>query len=200
MTVKLLQAACCLFLCPVLVAQQVPATAVNSNASQTLPDNPAPHSADAGGWTQVGDLARGDEIMVTRSGGPSIPCRFAGATNGELFCESLFSEREMRFNRSDIEKVRMDQSRRDFWVIIGGGAVGVGLWAGISSVKTHDSGTAVAEGVVGTAVGAFLAFIPAETVRAFHLIPGRLVYRRTARENSASTGSMTSSQAREDSP
>jgi hypothetical protein len=151
-------------------------------AAQALPD--APNPADATGWNRVGELARGDEIMVARGRGPSMPCRFAGATNEDLFCESLFSQREMRFKRVDIEKIRLDQSRRDFWTIIGGGAVGVGLWAGISSVRTHDSRTAVAEGLAGTAVGAFLAFFPAETVRAFHLIPGRLIYRRVTREKS----------------
>jgi hypothetical protein len=167
-------------------------------SAQALPD--APNPTDATGWNRVGDLARGEEIMVARSGGLSIPCRFAGATNTQLFCDSLFSEREMRFNRADIEKVRQDQSRRDFWTIIGGGAVGVGLWTGISSVKTHDSRTAVAEGVAGAAIGAFLAFIPAEAVKAFHLIPGRLIYRKTAREKPASPDSTTSNRRKEELP
>jgi hypothetical protein len=157
--------------------------------AQALPDAPSP--ADGSGWNRVGDLARGDEIMIARSGRLSVPCRYAGATNDEIFCESLFNEREMRFSRADIEKIRMDRSRRDFWIVIGGGAVGIGLWTGISSLKSHDSRTAVAEGLAGTAVGALLAFIPAETVRAFHLIPGRLIYRRKAREGSASANSMT---------
>lgn len=149
-------------------------------AAQELPDAPSP--ADAAGWNRVANLARGDEIVIARSGGFSAPCRYAGATNDEVFCDSLYSEREMRFNRADIEKIRLDQSRRDFWTIIGGGAVGGGLFFGITSLKTHDNGTAVAEGVAGAAIGAFLAFIPAETVRAFHLIPGKLIYHRTAHE------------------
>jgi hypothetical protein len=161
-------------------------------AAQALPD--APNPVDATGWNRVGDLARGDEIRVARTGGPSVLCVFAGATNEDLFCESLFSEREMRFNRADIAKIRMDQSRIDFWTIIGGGAIGVGLWAGISSVKTQDSRTAVAEGLAGTAVGAFLAFFPAETVRAFHLIPGRLIYRRKPSEGSTTANFMTENQ------
>jgi hypothetical protein len=166
--------------------------------AQALPDAPKP--ADAAGWNRVGNLARGDEITVARKGGASMPCRYAGATNDELFCDSPFSEREMRFSRADIEKVRMDQSRRDFWVIIGSGAVGVGLWTGISSLKSHDSGTAVSEGVAGAAIGAFLAFIPAETVRAFHLIPGKLIYHRAAREKPVSAASTPSERAHEDLP
>jgi hypothetical protein len=163
-----------------------------SMAAQALPD--APNTAEATGWTRVGDLARGEEIAVARGGGNSVHCLFAGATSENLFCDSPYSDREMRFNRADIDKIRMDQSRRDFWTIIGGGAVGGGLWIGISSLKTHDSGTAVSEGLAGAAIGAFLAFIPAETVRAFHLIPGKLVYHRAARDKSASTGAAAPNQ------
>jgi hypothetical protein len=148
-----------------------------SMAAQALPDAPTP--ADAASWNNVNNLARGQEITVARSG-LSIRCRFAGATNDDLFCESIYTDREIRFNRADVEKIRLDQSRRNFWTVIGGGAVGGGLFFGISSLKTHDSATAVSEGVDGAAIGAFLAFIPAETVRAFHLIPGKLIYHRAA--------------------
>jgi len=176
---RLLQAALCLVLCPLLAAQQAPATAVNSDATQALPDNPAPNPSDSAGWNRVGDLARGEEITVSTPGDRSLHCLFAGATNQDLFCASPFSERELRFNRADIEKIRMDQSRRNFWTIIGASAIGVGLWSGIGSLKSHDSQTAVADGLAGTAIGALLAFIPAETVKAFHLIPGKLIYRQT---------------------
>jgi hypothetical protein len=129
----------------------------------------------------VGDLARGDEITVKRNGHYSVHCQYAGETDDYLFCDESIpwiSDRSFQIRRSDVASVRMDNSRRVARIILVSGAVAGGLWFGISTSKSNDARTSVASGLLGAGVGALITFIPAETVKAFHLIPGKVVYRQ----------------------
>ena len=148
--------------------------------AQTLPDNPSPTTPGTAGWSRLGNLARGEEITVAQTGQYSLHCRYAGATDDYLFCDEAVpwtSNSSYRIERAEIENVRMDQSRTVARMIVCGGAIAGGLWFGISSSKSDNTQISVASGLLGAGVGALITFIPAETVKVFHLIPGRLVYR-----------------------
>jgi hypothetical protein len=105
-----------------------------------------------------------------------VPCLFAGATRDSLFCDSRFSGREYRFDRSEVERVRMDDKRRNMRILIGSFAAAGFVW-GVA--KSNSDGTP--RGLVGLA-GAGLGALAgcAVSVPAAFLIPGRLVYLQTA--------------------
>jgi len=48
--------------------------------AQAMPDTPEPVNSDTSGWNQVADLARDEEIVVSRAGRFALRCRFDGAT------------------------------------------------------------------------------------------------------------------------
>jgi hypothetical protein len=148
--------------------------------TQTLPDNPEPARTPSAGWVRIQDLARGEEINVARGGTFSVPCRFAGATDKELFCDSLFSGREYRFSRAEVERVRMDDKRRNMRILVGSFAA-AGLILGVAGPRSANDVTPRAlEGLAGAGIGALAGLVV--SVPAAFLIPGRLVYRHSPAE------------------
>ena len=102
-----------------------------------------------------------------------MPCRFAGATDDSLFCDSFYSQRQMRFDRAEVERVRSDDKRRNLTIMIGTLTAAGFIW-GVATPP--DNGTPrVVTGFAGAALGALVGTVVA--VPASLLIPGRLVYR-----------------------
>jgi hypothetical protein len=154
-----------------------------AGVAQSLPENPEPAKTGVSEWSRVGDLAREDEITVARAGRSSLHCRFAGATTDYLFCDESIpwlSERGFRLDHADVVSVRMDQNRRNAKIIIGAGAVAGGIWGVLRTSRSYDNGSSVFGGFAGAGIGALAGFIPAEAVKAFHLIPGPLIYRQSS--------------------
>jgi hypothetical protein len=160
------------FILPILIfIWLTPAIAV----TQALPD--APNPAHAQDWDRVADLARGDEISVTPGGDRSLRCLFAGATNQDLFCTSQFSDRELRFKRTEIEKVRFNDERRNRSILIGTLVLaGIGASFAVPRQPGDTTPTAVRATIFGS-VGLFTGLIFSPLA---HFIPGKLIYRRTA--------------------
>jgi hypothetical protein len=142
--------------------------------AQTLPDNPQAAPSGIADWGRVQDLANGQQISVARPGGSSVPCRFAGATNDTLFCNSLFSGREYQFKRDEVGRVRMDDKRRNLHLLIGGLAA-AGFVLGVA-VPNNDGTPRFVNGLAGAGAGALAGIVVSLPVAL--LVPGRLVYRR----------------------
>jgi len=160
--------------------------------TQALPD--APNPAGAQGWNRVADIARGDEISVTTGSGRSLRCLFAGATNQDLFCASPFRDREFRFERSEIEKVRFNDERRNRNILIGTLAV-VGF--GGSFALPRQPGDETPKVITATIFGGIGAFTGLLLSPLAHFIPGRLIYRRAAHEGSTAADSATTNSPHE---
>lgn len=178
---RLLQATLCLVVCPVLIAQQVRAIAVDSNASQALPNNPEPAPAGKADWARVQDLANGEEIMVERGGGLPVPCLFAGATGDYLFCDSLYSGHQYRFVRSQVQRVRMDDKRRNMHILIGGLAAAGFVW-GVATPPS-DGYPRLLGGLAGAGIGAFAGVVVGLPVAL--LVPGRTVFHQSISKGKA---------------
>jgi hypothetical protein len=157
--------------------------------AQTLPDNPEPAAKTSAGWDRIQDLARGEEINVARTGRHSVPCRFAGATDKEVFCDSMFSGREYRFGREEIERVRMEDKRRKMKILIGTFAAAGLVWGVATPPSSGSTAPRFVDGLVGAAAGGFAGLIV--SLPAALLIPGRLLYRHPASVGKTSPSATT---------
>jgi len=151
--------------------------------AQELPDNPEPAS-DAAGWNRVQDLANGEEITVTHGRLHSVPCRFTGATDNDLFCDSMFSGREYRFSRAEVERVRLEDKRRNMRILIGAFAAAGFIWGAATPPPAGSTAPRFLDGLAGAAAGGFVGL--AVSLPAALLIPGRLVYHRPPAEHKPS--------------
>jgi len=145
--------------------------------TQALPDNPEPAATPSAGWARVEDLPRGEQITVAGAGTYSLPCRFTGATDNDLFCDSMFSGREFRFNRAEVERVRMDGKRRNMRILIGSFAAAGLIWGVAAPPPTGSTAPRFVDGLAGAGIGALAGW--AVSVPAAFLIPGRLIYRHS---------------------
>lgn len=143
--------------------------------AQALPDNPQPAATTAADWSRVQDLANGEDIMVARGAGFAVPCQFAGATKDYLFCDSIYSRREYRFDRSQVQRIRMDDKRRNMHILIGGLAA-VGFIWGVAA-PTGDGNSRIVDSLVGAGAGAFAGVVLSLPVAL--LIPGRTVFHQS---------------------
>lgn len=159
---------------------------------QALPDNPQPARSDTAGWSRVQDLANGEEIDVAHGVAHAVPCRFAGATDDDLFCDSMFSGREYRFSRAEVERISMEDKRRNMRILIATFA-GAGFLWGMVKPSANDGTPRALVALSGAGLGA-LAGCAASLPAAF-LIPGRLVYHRLRSEHKPSASAPTAEQA-----
>ena len=143
--------------------------------AQALPDDPQAAPSGTADWVRLQDLANGQQISVARPGGSSVPCRFAGTTKDTLFCTSLFTDREYRFDRAEIVRVRMDDKRRNLHLLIGGLAAAGFIWG--VAVPNNNGTPRFLNGLAGAGAGALAGSVV--SVPAALLSPGRLVYRRS---------------------
>ena len=144
-------------------------------AAQALPENPEPAPAGKADWGRVQELANGEQIMVTRGRGYPVLCQFSGATKDTLFCDSIYSGREYRFNRVQVQRVRMDDKKRNVHLLIGGLAAAGFIW-GVATPPT-DGSPRFLTGLVGAGAGAFAGLVVGLPVAL--LIPGRTVFHQS---------------------
>lgn len=142
--------------------------------AQALPDNPQPATSGASGWNRVQDLANGEGISVARRGERSVPCRFAGATDESLFCDSFYTGRPYQFDRVDVKRVRRDDKRRNLTIVLGSFTAAGFIW-GVATPPERGT-PRMLDGVAGAALGAMAGVIVG--VPSSLLIPGRVVYRQ----------------------
>ena len=153
------------------------------DASPAMPDvqDPAtvstPHSANSD-WNRLRELAHQEEINVWASRNRHVRCLFSGATEYFLFCEPLYSfqgNTELRFDRADVDKVRLEQGERNFKRAIGVSAL-VGAVTGAALPPSSNSGERALGALAGGLAGAFAGILIAGPVAL--LTPGHLVYQR----------------------
>jgi hypothetical protein len=160
---------------------------------QAVQDAPQPSSAGGGSWSRVENLYRGDQIMVARPGGGfPVPCRFSGATDEMLFCDSLYRDGEFQFRREDIENLRRDDKRRNIRIAVialGGGGLIWGL------AKPPGPGVPRAlDGLAGAAAGALAGCLVGLPVALF--TPGRLIYRHARADHGTQTAPAKTGESR----
>lgn len=128
-------------------------------------------------WNRLRELAHQEEINVWASRNRHVRCLFSGATDDYLFCEPRYPYQgsgEYRFDRADVDKVRLEQGERNFKRTIELSALaGAGTGAALPS---SNSGDRVLGALAGGLAGAFAGIIIAGPVAL--LTPGHLVYQR----------------------
>jgi hypothetical protein len=176
-------------LCFTLIALSWLTTAL---PAQTLPDSPQPADSSSTEWNNVAGLAHDEEIVVKTTTGRTEHCLFSGAIDTTLFCGPYLSRddgSEYRFPRGEVEQVRLNQQHRNqriiFWSLTAAGFI-----AGVSGPSSSFNGTprivsGAAFGAAGALVGAVVSF-PTSL-----LIPGKLIYHRSANASQPSSSQAT---------
>lgn len=160
--------------------------------AQAYPDNPAPQAPSAtepaspaplpdAEWRRVQRIVHGQPILVSSTYGPPLHCRFAGATDAYLFCDSPGSPdgSGYRIERATVLAVEPEMvrpPRREGHPIYIGCIVGAGFAFGISAARDKSGSDAVGVGVVAASmvalVGAPLALDPPNYFRSAPPSPG----------------------------
>ncbi|WP_348262721.1 hypothetical protein P8935_23390 [Telmatobacter sp. DSM 110680] len=160
-------------------AQSLP----QQDVSQATPQAQSPASATAPthsseDWNRLRGLVHQEEINVWASRNRHVRCLFSGATENYLFCEPLYSYRgngEFRFDRADVDKVRLEQGERNFKRTIAVSA-GVGAVTMAAATNTSNGGDRLLGALAGGLAGSLVGIIIAGPVAL--LTPGHLVYQR----------------------
>ena len=142
-------------------------------STQALPNTPLPSD-----WNRVQQLANGDGIRVDAGNRGKRLCRFAGATDDTIFCDSypfLFRGSQFQVARDAIVEIRHDDMRRNFRIITGSFLAAGFLFGVCDSALSKDGTPRIVNGLAFGAVGGFAGMVV--SVPAVFLIPGRLVYR-----------------------
>jgi hypothetical protein len=157
---------------------------INTSAQFSPNDNastPTPASTRSSeDWNRVRALTHDEEINVFASGNRHVRCLFARATDDYLLCEPAFSRwhssgGEYRFDRADVDKIRLEQGEHNFRTTVGVMAL-VGTVGGAAATNTGNGGDRVIGGLAGGLAGMFAGIIIAGPVALF--TPGHLVYER----------------------
>jgi len=161
-------------------AAPTPQPDLRPDAAQTSPlvdDTPTRPAED---WNRVRDLAHDEEINVWASHNRHVRCLFTDATEDHLFCEPRFPRQgsgEYHFDRTDVDKIRLEQGDRNFKATVGvGAAVGAITLAAATTTGKNGGSERLIAGLAGGLAGAFAGLIIAGPVAIF--MPGHLVYER----------------------
>lgn len=186
---KLIWSTLCLLIPFGMRAQSMPNDPSGSpaNAAQTLPIIYEAPSRPAEDWNRVRNLAHDEEINVWASRNRHVRCLFTGATDDYLFCEPAYSRwhstsGEYRFSRIDVDKIRLEQSDRNFRRAITTTTV-AGVIAGAALTNTKYGGERVLGGLAGGLAGVMTGAIIGGPIAIF--VPGQLVYERPRAPRSA---------------
>jgi hypothetical protein len=122
--------------------------------AQALPDNPAPAPDPL--WSWVESLAHGQEIVVKPTAGPSVRCRFAGATDAYLFCDpdnARSAASGYRFDRAQVSDVKISHPKVNWHPapLVIAAAVGIATGLAASSQGATNK-TAAAGGILTAAM------------------------------------------------
>jgi hypothetical protein len=136
----------------------------------------------------VQQLVNGQEIVVSTGGKRKTHCRFSGATTNLLFCEPSYVGQngdEYKFERAEVETIRLDQWHRNAKLAIGTTAAAGFVWGAVrgSDPRSGYNYPRVVTGLAGGLAGALAGCVVALPV-AF-LVPGHLVYRQPKWERRA---------------
>jgi len=158
-------------------AQSLP----DQSGSQATTPAPAPAIVTAPtrsseDWNRLRELVHQEEINVWASHNRHVRCLFSGATEDFLFCEPRYpygGRSEYRFDRADVDKVRLEQGERNFKGTI---AVTAGAGAVTGAALPGNGTERIIGALAGGLAGAFAGIIIAGPVAL--LVPGHLVYQR----------------------
>lgn len=155
-----------------------PAPLPDTTAALPAPDREST-SRPSEDWNRVRTLEHDEEINVWASHNRHVRCLFTGATDDLLFCEPRFSRQgmgEYRFDRGDVDKIRLEQGEQHFKATVGVMAL-LGTIAGAAvNPGKNNGGERAIGGLAGGLAGAFAGIIIAGPVALF--MPGHLVYER----------------------
>ena len=175
------------FLLLVLMAGNIAGAQSLPNGENSEPSSPVqvPPSdvAELNGkhdWNRVRGLAHDEEINVWASHNRHVRCLFTGATEDYLFCEPVYRHwnrggGEYRFNRVDVDKVRLEESERNFRATVATMAV-AGVIGGAVATDTKYRGMRAAGGLAGGLAGMIAGTLLGGPIAIF--VPGHLVYER----------------------
>jgi hypothetical protein len=128
-------------------------------------------------WTHVRELTHDEEIIVSASHSRRVRCLFTGATDEFLFCEPQVMRQgagEYRFDRADVEKIRLEQGERNFKLAIAIPAAAGFVWG--FAAGSNPAGVRLLTGLAGALAGSMVGLVAAAPVAIF--VPGHLVYQR----------------------
>lgn len=120
--------------------------------AQALPDNPAPAPDPL--WNWVENLVNGQEIVVKPTAGPSVRCRFAGATDAYLFCDpdnARSAARGYRFDRAQVADVKIGHPKANWHPASLVIAAAVGIATGLAASSQGATNKTAAAGGILTA-------------------------------------------------
>ncbi len=110
-------------------------------------------------WSWVERLVDGQPIVVTPTAGPSVHCRFAGATDAYLFCDpdnARYAASGYRFDRAQVVNVKISRPKANWHpaLLAVSAAVGIAIGAAASSRGASDKAAAAGALVTALLVGA----------------------------------------------
>lgn len=116
-------------------------------------------------WRKIQRLVHGEMIVVNSTLGPSLRCRFAGATDDALFCDALYAPdgTGYRFDRATVITVSVQRPERNWHPAWLASMIAGGIIVGAAATNRNDAGGAAGAGALGAlvvgAIGAPLAFL-----------------------------------------
>jgi hypothetical protein len=144
---------------------QATASQTTQPAAASAPEKPA---APNGDWRKIQRLAHGEPIVVNSSYGPSLQCRFAGATEDALFCDAPGSPEGTgySFERAKVISVEASRPERNYHPVWIASIIAGGLAVGLIATKSNDAGDAARIGGIGAlvvgAIGAPIALLQSQ--------------------------------------
>ena len=125
----------------------LPEPAASQSAQSAPPVNPGPPN---GAWRKIQRLVHGEPIVVSSTYGPSMACRFAGATEDALFCDAQGAPdgSGYRFERATVISVRAERAKRNYHPFLIGSMIAVGTVVGVRVASNADAGSGAGAGVL----------------------------------------------------
>jgi len=127
--------------------------------AQVSSDNSLPAPLPDLMWSRVERMVHGQPMVVKPISGPSVHCRFAGATDAYLFCDpdhARSAASDYRFDRAQVIRVKISRSKVNWHpaLLATVAAIGIATGAAASSQGASDKTAAVGGLVTALTVGA----------------------------------------------
>jgi hypothetical protein len=130
-----------------------PALTQQPAAPGQAPNAAKPAAPDAD-WRKIQRLVHGELIVVNSTYGPSLQCRFAGATDDVLLCDAPGSPEGTgySFERAKVVSVEAKRPGRNWHPVWIASIIAGGLVTGLIATRTNDAGDAARIGGIGALV------------------------------------------------